>query len=152
MPKRLRAKLVTTTHDEKMLATTSHIPPGFAAVTPFLTVDDPDAMLAFAKSAFGAEEIKDQRGIHDGKTQHLAFRVEGCVVEIGGAHGRWSGLASAIHLYVPDVDVAHARAVKAGGVSLHEVQQMEYGERASAVQDPFGNQWYIATHTTHGKK
>jgi uncharacterized glyoxalase superfamily protein PhnB len=128
------------------------MPPGFTAVTPFLTVNDPDAMLAFAKAAFGAEELKDQRGTHDGKTQHLAFRVEGCIVEIGIAHGQWKGLTSAIHLYVPDVEAAYERAVNAGSVSLHEVQGMDYGERAAAVQDPFGNQWYIATYTGHGKK
>ncbi len=131
-----------------MLTSTSHMPPGFTAVTPFLTVDDPDALLAFAKAAFAAEELKEQRGrTPEGKTQHLAFRVQGCVVEIGLAHGQWKALPGAIHLYVPDVDAAYRHALKAGGVSLHEVRDMEYGERAAAVLDPCGNQWYIATYT-----
>jgi uncharacterized glyoxalase superfamily protein PhnB len=32
--------------------------------------------------------------------------------------------------------------------SLHPVEEMHYGEFSGSVQDPFGNQWYIATY--HG--
>ncbi len=50
--------------------------PGLPAVTPFITVEDPDQLVAFAKAAFGAEEIKEQRGrTPDGKTQHATFRI-----------------------------------------------------------------------------
>src|SRR5438876_2618090 len=56
----------------------SHMPPGFTAVTPYLTVDDPDELLDFAKAAFDAEEVKDQRAVGpDGKLMHTAFCVEG---------------------------------------------------------------------------
>src|SRR5262249_18462362 len=40
------------------------------------------------------------------------------------------------------------RALGAGATSLHAVEEMPYGERSGSVEDPFGNQWYIATH--HG--
>jgi uncharacterized glyoxalase superfamily protein PhnB len=125
-----------------------HIRPGFIALTPYLTVDDPDKLVAFVKAAFGAEEMKDQR--HDGpggKTMHAALRVEGCIIETGRASAEWKALPVAIHLYVRDVDTAYARALKAGGVSLHDVRDMEYEERAAAVRDPCGNDWYIATYT-----
>lgn len=49
--------------------------------------------------------------------------------------------------WVRDVDATYDRAVKAGGVSLHGAKEMEYDERACAVRDPCGNNWYIATHT-----
>ena len=130
----------------------AHIPRGFSAVTPYLTVEDPDALLAFAKAAFGAEEIEADRARGpDGKTMHAAFRVEGCVIETGRASGPWKALPSGIHLYVRDADAAYARALKAGGVSLHEVMDMEYGERSGAVRDPTGNQWYIATFRGRSK-
>jgi len=138
-----------------MLATklSAHVPPGFTAVTPYLTVDDPDRLVAFAKAAFTAEEIKDQRALGpDGKTMHTAFRVEGCIIETGRAHEPWKALPGGIHLYVSDVDAAYARALKAGGVSLHEVRDMEYDERSGAVRDPCGNHWYIATHTGRPEK
>jgi len=138
-----------------MLATkqSGHMPPGFTAVTPYLTVDDPDRLVAFAKAALAAEEIRDQRAMGpDGKTMHTAFRVEGCVIETGRADETWKALPGAIHLYVRDVDAAYARALKAGGVSLHDVRDMEYGERSGAVRDPCGNKWYIATYTGRTEK
>jgi uncharacterized glyoxalase superfamily protein PhnB len=48
--------------------------------------------------------------------------------------------------YVPDVDQTHRRALENGAQLLHEPMEMDYGERASAVRDPFGNNWYIATY------
>ena len=125
-----------------------HVPPRFNPVTLYLTVDDPDRLVAFAKAAFAAEELSDQRVAGpDGKTVHTAIRVEGCVIETGRASGPWKAMTAGIHLYVRNADETYARAVKAGGVSLHEVRDMEYGERAGAVRDPSGNHWYIATYT-----
>ncbi len=132
----------------------AHVPPGFPAVTPFITVEDPDQLVAFAKAAFGAEELREQRGTtDDGKTKHAAFRIESCIIEAGRASEQWQAMPTALHLYVRDADSAYARALKAGGVSLHEVREMNYGERAAAVRDPCGNHWYIATYTGgRGKK
>ena len=128
--------------------TPRHVPPGFNPVTLYLTVDDPDRLVAFAKAAFGAEELKDQRATGpDGKTMHTAFRVETCIIETGRASGQWKALAAGVHLYVRDADETYARAIKTGGVSLHDVRDMEYGERSGAVRDPCGNHWYIATYT-----
>jgi len=44
-----------------MLATksASHMPPGFTAMTPYLTVADPELLVSFAKATFAAEEIVD---------------------------------------------------------------------------------------------
>jgi len=124
------------------------MPPGFTAVTPYLTVDDPDELLDFAKAAFDAEEVKDQRALGpDGRLMHAAFRVEGCIIETGRASSSWKALPAGIHLYVRDADAAYGRALKAGGASLHEVRDMEYGERSGAVRDSCGNHWYIATYT-----
>ena len=126
----------------------TYMPPEFAPVIPYITVDDPDRLLAFVKAAFGAAEIKDQRvSGPDGKTIHAAFRVEGCAVETGRASADWKALPVGIHLYVSDVDATYTRALKAAAESLQEVQQMEYGERGSAVRDPCGKHWYIATYT-----
>lgn len=125
-----------------------HIPQGFPALVPYLTVDDPAKLIAFAQKGLGADELKDQRWEHPpGKVIHTALRVEGCVIEVGRSSAEWKAMPMAIHLYVEDVEAVYDRAVKAGGVSLHEVREMEYDERACAVRDPCGNNWYIATHT-----
>jgi PhnB protein len=130
------------------MPSTKHIPHGFPALVPYLTVDDPAKLISFLVGAFGAEELKDQHSEHPaGKIVHAALRVEGCVMETGRASAEWKATPAAIHLYVRDVDATYERAVKAGGTSLHGVKEMEYGERACAVRDPCGNNWYIATHS-----
>lgn len=131
-----------------IMSSEKHVPAGFTALVPYLTVDDPDKLIAFLKGAFGAEEMKDQHWEHPaGKTIHTALRVEGCVIETGRASSEWKAMPVAIHLFVRDVDATYDRALNAGGVSLHGVKEMEYDERACAVRDPCGNYWYIATHT-----
>jgi len=125
-----------------------HVPTGFPALVPYLTVDDPAKLVAFLKGAFDAEEMLDQHVEHPaGQLVHTALRVEGCVIETGRASQEWKATPAAIHLYVRDVDSTYNRAMKAGAASFHGVKEMEYGERACAVRDPCGNTWYIATHT-----
>src|SRR5437867_4012880 len=101
-----------------MLATksASHMPPGFTAVTPYLTVEEPARLVDFAKAAFAAEEIRDQHlESSDGRLMHTAFRVEGCLIETGRADGQWKALPSGIHLYVRDADAAYSRGSQSGG-------------------------------------
>src|SRR5438094_9553302 len=109
------------------LTVKSHTPPAFPAVTPFITVEDPGQFAEFARAAFGAEELREQRGTtDDGKVMHVAFRIEGCVVEAGRASGQWKSMPTALHLYVRDVDSAYARALNAGRVSLHELREEDH--------------------------
>lgn len=130
------------------MTSTKHIPAGFPALVPYLSADEPEKLIAFVKGAFLAEELKEQHWEHPaGKVVHAALRVEGCLIEVGRASTEWKATPAAIHLYVRDVKAAYERALKAGGVSLHGVREMEYDERACAVRDPAGNNWYIATHT-----
>src|SRR3989442_4520353 len=94
-PKRLKSRpRMANTMVKTMLAdkTPRHVPPGFNPVTLYLTVDDPDRLVAFAKAPFGAEELKDQRatGPH-GETMHTAFLVETGMLCTGGASGQWEG-------------------------------------------------------------
>jgi uncharacterized glyoxalase superfamily protein PhnB len=36
--------------------------------------------------------------------------------------------------------------VSAGGKSVREPADQFYGDRTAGVEDPCGNQWYVATH------
>jgi uncharacterized glyoxalase superfamily protein PhnB len=55
-------------------------------------------------------------------------------------------MPSCIYLYVQDTDAAYKKALQAGGLSLLEPADQFYGDRNAGVQDPAGNQWWIATH------
>lgn len=45
-----------------------------------------------------------------------------------------------------EVDRVHARALAAGGTSIREPEDMDYGGRGSTVRDPEGNEWSIGSY------
>ena len=126
----------------------SPVPRGFHTVTPYITARDGDAMLAFAKQAFGAEEtfraIGSAGGIH-GET-----RIGDTMLMMGGGiPGKpfnAKANTTALHIYVEDTDAAYQKALQSGATSISEPKDQDYGERGAGVKDPFGNLWYIATH------
>jgi uncharacterized glyoxalase superfamily protein PhnB len=117
-------------------------------VTPFVVVRDAPRLIDFAARAFGAEEV--ERAIGSGGGIHAHVKIGDSMLMIGGGappERAWSGeeWPTALHIYVPDTDAAYQRALDAGGTSMGEPRDMEYGERGAGVKDAFGNVWYIAT-------
>jgi uncharacterized glyoxalase superfamily protein PhnB len=49
-------------------------------------------------------------------------------------------------MYVDDVDGTYQLALEHGAMSLREPAEQYYGDRNAGVEDPFGNQWWIALH------
>ncbi len=121
----------------------SHIPNGFTSVTPYFIVEDAAAFIAFIKTAFDAEEVDVH--VEDGLIRHFAFKVFGSMVEGSQATDKYGSTKISIHLYVEDCDAVYAKALAAGGKSVHEVVDMPYGERSGGITDPCGNSWWIAT-------
>ena len=68
------------------------------------------------------------------------------MVMMGQARDEWKPRPGTLYLYVPDVDATYQRALAAGGTSLREPSTQVYGDRSGGVEDPLGNQWWIATH------
>jgi uncharacterized glyoxalase superfamily protein PhnB len=102
-------------------------------------------VIAFLKSAFGAEslELHEKPG---GGVAHATLRIGSSTVEIGDAHGPYQPMPTMFYLSVDDVDAWYARAVAAGAKPGQPPAEQPYGDRVGNVTDPFGNQWYIATH------
>jgi PhnB protein len=124
------------------------VPRGFHTVTPYIVATDGDAMLAFAKNAFGAEETLRVVGGAGGI--HAEIRIGDAMLMMGGGiQGKpFSGKpnTTALHIYVENTDAAYQKALQAGAMSVDQPQDHDYGERGASVKDPFGNMWYIATH------
>lgn len=123
----------------------SHRPEGFPSVTPFLHPRGAPAMIEFLRRAFGAEEVERTQS-PDGSVRHATVRIGDSMVEMGEAHGDSQPLASQFYLYVADCDAVYGSAVRAGAASRSEPADQPHGDRLAAVEDPFGNTWYIATH------
>ena len=112
------------------------------AVTPYITVQQPAELIDFLSEAFDAIEHFRATGTAGG--MHAELSIGDSIVMIGGAE-HIEPKPTAIHLYVPDVDQAYERALKAGAKSLMPVEDQPYGERSGGVEDAHGNRWYIAT-------
>jgi len=56
------------------------------------------------------------------------------------------GTTGSIMLYLPNVDAAFKKAIDAGCKSIMAPTDMFWGDRFGKLEDPYGNQWAMATH------
>ena len=141
------------TGNEWYIAT--HIGPSYSAeglrtVTPSLRGPNASAFIDFLEAALGAR-IEMRADDPQGAVRHAVLRIEGAAVELGEAHTPWEGLRTGIYLYVADCDALYQRAVAAGATALDPPADMPYGDRMGTVEDPWGNEWYIASHLPEEK-
>jgi PhnB protein len=120
----------------------------FRTVTPYLTVPDVFEEIEFVTRVFGA--VGKVYGLGSAGGYHSEYSIGGSMVMIGGGGegSKWRGTPApaSLHLYVEDVDAVYQRAMAAGARSLSAPVDQPYGDREAGVEDPGGNQWYIATH------
>jgi uncharacterized glyoxalase superfamily protein PhnB len=121
------------------------IPDGYRTVTPYLVVRDVKRLIEFVQQAFGATEL--MRHLRpDGSVMHAEVQIGDSRVMMGEAPPSSPPMPGCVHLYVVDTDALYHLALQAGGTSLREPSNQFYGDRMAGVQDPVGNQWWIATH------
>ena len=133
---------------------TNYIPAGYHTLTPYLVVNGAARALEFYKQAFGATEVARMPG-PGGKLMHAELRIGDSVVMLSDEFPGMStckapkslgGTTGSIFLYLADVDPAFRKAVEAGCKVLMPLTNMFWGDRFGKLEDPFGNQWTMATH------
>jgi uncharacterized glyoxalase superfamily protein PhnB len=130
------------------------IPDGMSAVTPHLVCARAGEAIDFYKEAFGAVEEARLPG-PGGKIMHALIRIGGAPIMLVDEAPEWGmlgplslkGSPVTIHLYTGDVDAFVARAVEAGAKVKMPVADMFWGDRYGTLEDPYGHQWSVATHT-----
>ena len=129
---------------------TPAVPEEFNGVTPHLVVDDPMAAAAFYEAAFGADRYRTADA-PDGRVWHVELYLAGGRLLLMPPYPQMGTAAPGgdtsvmLHIYVPDADAVHARAVSAGASSLMEPHDSFWGDRYCQVRDPFGHRWAIAS-------
>lgn len=129
------------------------IPEGYQTLTPYLTVDDAAAAIAFYGRAFGAKERARMAG-PDGKIAHAELEIGDSVVMLSDPFPQFAtkspkelgGTSVGVFMYVENVDDVFRQAVDAGATPLLEPEDQFWGDRFGSVTDPFGHSWQIATH------
>ncbi|GEN81582.1 VOC family protein [Actinotalea fermentans] len=119
-------------------------------LTPYLTVHDGVAALAYYAAAFGAREEGERYVEGDGRIGHATLVIGEDVLfvsdefqEFGAYSPATVGHATgAVVLEVGDVDRVYAAAIAAGGTADREPSG-EPGAREGWLVDPFGHRWAL---------
>jgi uncharacterized glyoxalase superfamily protein PhnB len=128
---------------------------GMPWVTPYLTVRNSAAAMAFYQRAFGFEK-RVAMTQPDGTLGHAEVSWREGVIMFGPEGGNGGscrapvslGVVSPVSLYVycEDVDALFARATEAGAKAELAPQDMFWGDRMCKLVDPDGHVWHFATH------
>jgi PhnB protein len=132
---------------------TSHVYPGAATLSAYITIKGCSEAIEFYKKAFGAKEI-GRLLMPDGSIAHAEIDIEGSLLMMADENLEWGnkgpltigGNPMTFGLYVKDVDATFQKAVDAGGTVAMPIADMFYGDRVGQVMDPFGYKWMIGTH------
>ena len=129
------------------------IPDGYHSVQPYLILNNCAEALAFYVKAFGATE-RFRMPDPNGRISHAEIQIGDSVVMMADeapnidAFGpeHFGGSPVSLLIYTEDCDALYQRALQAGAQSVREPADQPYGDRMSGVKDPYGYQWYLATH------
>ncbi|MFE4227087.1 VOC family protein [Arthrobacter sp. NPDC056886] len=117
----------------------------------YLSYSDAPTALVWLQ-AVGFDVIHRQNG-PEGAVLHAEVRMGEAVLMVassGAAYqrppliGRSTG--QGLYLLVEDVDAFHQKALAAGGTSVIEPEDTEWGTRRSRVLDPQGQEWSAGTY------
>lgn len=128
------------------------VPDGYHTATPYLTLQNASEAIDFYKRAFGAKELCRMLG-PDGKIMHAEITIGDSHIMLTDESSAsetkspqtLKGTASALFLYVDDVDAAFKQALKAGAKQAQPLQDMFWGDRFGKLTDPFGHRWMLAS-------
>jgi PhnB protein len=120
-------------------------PDEYHTLTPYVTVDDAEKLIAFIEQAFGGT-LLGRHDTPDGRVMHAEMRIGDSPMMISESSKQMPAMPGCVYVYVDDVDATYRKALGAGATSIMEPADMFWGDRFAAVNDPTGNQWCLAVH------
>ncbi len=129
------------------------VPDGYHVIIPYLTMSNVAEAIEFYKKAFNVVERLRVPGFN-GKVGHAEILINGHVIMLTDEFSyleavspkTLGGTTMGIHFYVEDVDAAVEQALSAGCRIVFPIEDQFCGNRSCALADPFGHNWYLATH------
>jgi PhnB protein len=119
------------------------VPRQYGSVTPVMNQNDAAATIAFCKKAFGAKLLSKMVGPGK-KLMHAELQIGDSIIMLSDAVMDPARVSS-LFMYVPKVDQAMAKAVRAGAQVIMPAENQFWGDRFGRLKDPFGNLWGLAS-------
>jgi uncharacterized glyoxalase superfamily protein PhnB len=121
-------------------------------IQPYICVNPATEAIAWYATVFGAVETIRYTG-DDGRIGHAEISIGGETVMLSDPYPEMDvvsprelgGTPMTLHLTMPDVDAAFARAAAAGATIVSEPSDQPYGLRSMTMLDPFGHRWMVGT-------
>lgn len=129
------------------------IPTQYNGAVPYLYIDNASAAVEFYIKAFGAKELVCIRDSNN--------KIAHCELEIGKARimlsdefpesnclspKRLGGATAGFTLFFEDAEKIFTKALAAGAKEVRKVEKHFCGDLEGKLVDPFGHQWFLATH------
>jgi PhnB protein len=132
---------------------TKPIPENYPRVSVCLRVGHAAEALQYYCDVFGGK-VRMRLDMPDGRIGHSEIQIGKGLIMVSDEYPEMNmvgpitvgSVCSTIQIYVKDVDITVAKAVKAGGKLLRPVRDEFYGDRSATLEDPFGHVWMIQTH------
>ena len=127
--------------------------PKMPIITPYLSVRDGMAALAFYEKVFGFKRRFEMKS-PEGRLRHGELEYGDGVIMVGEPQAEMGykapadvgGSPVALHVYVQNVDAVAGAARAAGAKIVQEPKDQFYGDRTCEIVDLEGHRWSIATH------
>jgi uncharacterized glyoxalase superfamily protein PhnB len=120
-------------------------------LAPYLSYADAPAAIAWLEAIGFVVVVRQDRP--DGRVMHSELRMDEVVVMLASDDsdyvvaplvGRSTG--AGLYVVVDDVDLLYGAAVNAGGTSVFQPEDTEWGTRRARVLDPGGREWSVGSY------
>lgn len=124
---------------------TAFKPAGYNSVSPYFIVPEAQRFVDLMKALFNAKELR-RYPMPDGSIAHAELMLDDTVVMLGQSSERWPPVPIVMHVYVPDVDAAYAKALALGCEAVEPPKQRDGDpDRRASFKDYAGNWWSVGT-------
>jgi uncharacterized glyoxalase superfamily protein PhnB len=143
-------------NEEHAMPTPHWLPESANPLTPYLTVADANAALAFYERAFGFSRTAETMTDDKGNIVHAGMQYHGRSIAMMAPEGAWGmqdrtprhmgvSLPLNFYVYTPDVDKVARDAAAAGATIERPPEDQFWGDRTTMIVDPDGYRWMFAT-------
>jgi PhnB protein len=119
---------------------------GYPVLSSVTVLDDCAKAIDWYKNILGAKQ-RLRLDMPNGMVAHCELGFGDSVLMMGSPMPpQFPPKKACLGIYVKDCDAIYRKAVSGGARSLQEPIDQFYGDRSARFEDPFGNEWSVATH------